>query len=56
MKLKKVWVNSIFGTYKGLILNKKENQATVELVGYRFGNHPNGKIIQVPLGRMSERE
>ena len=56
MKLRKVWVTNLFGTYKGLILKNEGNQLEVELVGYPFGTHPNGKIIQVPSERISERE
>jgi hypothetical protein len=57
-EMKKVWVNSIFGTYKGIIIkeDKDGRLATVQLVGYPFGSYPNGKDIIVPICKLTERK
>jgi len=54
--LKKVWVTSLFATLKGLVLSECGGEAQVELVGYPFGSHPNGKVITVPVSRLSQRQ
>lgn len=57
MRLEKVWVSILMcGSYKGLILEKTSKIAKIELVGYPFGTHPNGKILNnVPLDRLTRR-
>lgn len=55
MKLEKVWVDSIFGRYKGIVIKKMGKIARVQLVGYPFGSYPNGKDVNVPIIRLSPR-
>jgi hypothetical protein len=55
-KMKKVWVESIFGRYKGIVIKEAGRIATVQLVGYPFGSYPNGKDVIVPINRLTERE
>lgn len=53
--MKKIWIQTLFGNYKGLLLEKKGKWARVEFVGYPFGSHPNGLPKLVPLERISRR-
>jgi hypothetical protein len=55
MNIEKVWVNSIFGCYKGIVIERKGKNAKVQLVGYPFGSYPNGKELDIPTERLSER-
>ena len=50
-KVKKVWVNSLFGRFKGI-----QDKDGVQLVGYPFGSYPEGKRIECPEDRITSRQ
>ncbi len=55
VKLKKIWVHSLFATIKAVVPDEAHPEE-VQLVGYPYGNSPIVTIMTVPLNRQSLRD
>lgn len=55
-EMKKVWVDTLFGKFKGVIVSEERDEAVVQLVGYPFGSYPNDSEINVIKDNISERK